>query len=242
MSGRRCSSPLKPSENAPSLSPLANEVLGGQRVVAGTWGGDNEFARQATELTEKWFQNRQSVDPDMLNAVLGTAAFYGNTTLFNRFLTDFRNTQDKQRREQLIAAMGSFRDPGAIEAGMDALIRGDVPFTEGAFLLFTGQDQPATRRLPFEFVKTHFDQVVARMPSGGLFEFGAWLPHVGDSFCDEVSRSELQAFFQPKVDHITGAPRTLNQVIEGIDLCIAGKAAQQPSVAFFLDKYRTWSQ
>jgi alanyl aminopeptidase len=206
------------------------------RAVA-TWGGDNEFARQSTELTEKWFQNRQSVDPNMLGAILGTNAFYGDTTLFHRFLTTFTNTQDKQLREQLIAAMSSFRDPAAIEAGMDALIAGDVPFIEGAFLLFTGQDQASTRKLPFEFVKAHFDQIVTKMPSGGTFDFGAFLPHVGDAFCDEASRSELQAFFQPKVQMFTGAPRTLSQVLERIDLCIASKAAQQPSVASFLNKY-----
>jgi hypothetical protein len=206
------------------------------RVVA-TWGGDEPFARQAIELTEKWFENRQSVDPNMLDAVLGTAAFYGDKALFDRFLTDFKNTQDKQLRESLIGAMSAFRDREAIEAGMNALITGDVPFTEGGFLLFVGQAQASTRRLPFEFVKAHFDQIVAKMPAGGSFDFGAVLPSVGSSFCDETSRSELQAFFQPKIDKFTGAPRTLNQVLETIDLCIANKAAQQPSVVSFLGKY-----
>ncbi len=202
-----------------------------------TWGGDQEFARRATELADKWLQDRQSVDPNMLDAVLGTAAFYGDKGLFNRFLANFKNTQDKQLRGQLVRAMGSFRDPAAIEAGMNALVAGDVPFTEGGGLLFAGLDEPSTRRRPFEFVKAHFDQIVARMPTGGTFDFGTALPHVGDSFCDEASRSELQAFFQPLVERFAGAPRTLNQVLERIDLCIAMKGAQQPGVVSFLRNF-----
>jgi alanyl aminopeptidase len=47
----------------------------------------------------------------------------------------------------------------------------------------------------------------------------------------------LKNYFQPKVDKFVGAPRALDQVVEGIDLCIANKAAQGPSVAAFLEKY-----
>jgi hypothetical protein len=39
------------------------------------------------------------------------------------------------------------------------------------------------------------------------------------------------------VDKYQGAPRNLAQVLEGIDLCVARKAAQAPSVASFLEKY-----
>jgi hypothetical protein len=44
--------------------------------------------------------------------------------------------------------------------------------------------------------------------------------------------------FQPRVKDFVGAPRTLDQTIEGIDLCIANKAAQAASVAAFLRKYQ----
>jgi alanyl aminopeptidase len=206
------------------------------RTVA-TWGGDEELARQGRDLAEQWFKNRDSIDPNMVNSVLGTAAFYGDKALFERFLAEFKNTQDKQIRGRLIGAMGSFRDPAAIEAGMNALVSGEVPFMEGAFLLFNGQNDASTRKLPFEFLKAHYDQVVSKMPSGGGFDFGSYLPQVGGSYCDAQSRADLEGFFKPRVDKFVGAPRALSQVLEAIDLCIAQVAAQRPSVEAFLQKY-----
>ena len=60
---------------------------------------------------------------------------------------------------------------------------------------------------------------------------------MGQSFCDPESRADLQAFFGPLVDKYTGAPRQLALVLEGVDLCIANKTAQQPSLTAFLQKY-----
>ena len=173
----------------------------------------------------------------MLSPVLGTAAFYGDKALFDRFLAEFGKTKDKQVRRALLGAMNSFRDSASIEAGMQALLNGTVPFIEGQGLLFGGQQEQATRMQSLRFVESNWDQVVAKMPTGGGFDFGSVLPSVGASFCDASSRDELKKFFQPRVEKFVGAPRALDQVLESIDLCIANKAAQSPSVSAFLSKY-----
>jgi alanyl aminopeptidase len=206
------------------------------RPVA-TTGGDTELADQAKALAAKWFGDHAAVDPNVLSSVLGTAAYYGDKALFERFLAEFKSAKDRQLRQTLIGALQSFRDRAAIEAGMNAVLNGDVPFLEGAGLLFGGQGQAATRMMPFEFLKAHWDTVVAKMPTGGGFDFGSVLPEVGAAFCDEGSRDELKIFFAPRVGKFVGAPRTLDQTIESIDLCIANKAAQEPGVAAFLAKY-----
>jgi alanyl aminopeptidase len=202
-----------------------------------TTAGDMELAGQAKELADKWFGDHAAVDPNLVSAVLGTAAYYGNRALFERMLAEFKNSTDRQIRRSLIGAMGSFRDPAAIEAGMNALIGGDIPFIQGSSLLFAGQGEESTRKLAFEFLKAHWDQVVARMPTGGGFDFGADLPRVGGSYCDASMRDELRTFFAPRVDKFLGAPRALDQTVEAIDLCIANKAAQEPGVGVFLAKY-----
>jgi alanyl aminopeptidase len=206
------------------------------RPVA-TWAGDEELAAQAKALTEKWFADHNAIDPNMQTSVLATAAFYGDKALFNRFLAEFAKSKDKQVRRVLLGAMNSFRDPASIETGMNALLSGTIPFIEGEGLLFNGQQQAVTRKLPLNFLKTNWDQIVSKMPTGGGFDFGSVLPNVGTSYCDASSRDELKTFFAPRVEKFVGAPRALDQVLEGIDLCIANKAAQTPSVAAFLAKY-----
>jgi cytosol alanyl aminopeptidase len=205
--------------------------------IIADYGGDQELGDQGRALAQKWLGNHDALDPNLVSEVLRTAAFYGDKTLFNRYLSEFGKTQDKQIRQSLLSAMTMFRDPAAIEAGMNALLTGDVPFIEGAGLMFSGQQQAATRGLALQFLKSHWDAVVAKMPTGGGFDFGASLPGVGRSYCDAASRDELKSYFAPRVDKFVGAPRALDQVIETIDLCIANKAAQGPGVAAFLAKY-----
>ena len=66
---------------------------------------------------------------------------------------------------------------------------------------------------------------------------GAWLPYAGAAFCDAAHRADVEAFFKDRAPKYTGGPRILAQVLEGITLCEAAKAAQEPQVAAFLRAY-----
>ena len=205
--------------------------------AAATYAGDETLARQAEALTEKWFNDPKAIDPNMLSAVLSTSAYHGDVGLQQKFVAAFKKSHDRQEQQRIIGAMQSFRDPAAIKAGMNAVISGQIPMIQGFALLFAGQGSQATRKMPFEFLKEHYDQIVNERPTGGGFDFGSVLPQVGASYCDPESKRELQAFFEPRVQNFTGAPRALSQVLESIDVCIAEKATQEAGVEAFLKRF-----
>jgi cytosol alanyl aminopeptidase len=206
------------------------------RQVA-TYAGDQELASEGRKLADQWFGNHHAVDASMVTSVLGTAAYYGDKALFDRFLAELKKTEDRHDRARMLEAMGRFRDPAAIQAGMQAVLSGDIPFMEGTGLLFAGQMDERTRKLAFQFLKANFDEIAKKRPAGGGFDGGALFPYVGTSYCDAQSKAELQSFFAPRIDQFTGGPRILEQVLESIDVCIANKAAQEPSVIAFLKHY-----
>ncbi len=201
-----------------------------------TTARDEELAKEGRELTEKWFADHNSINPNMVNAVLRTGAYYGDKELFDRFLAEFQKTKDRQEQQRLLGAMASFRDREAIETGMNAVLTGKIAMIDGLRLLFSGQGEASTRHMAFDFMKAHFDELAAKRPTGGGFDAGAAFPYVGASFCSPEEKEQLQSFFQPRIDKFTGGPRTLSNVLESIDVCIAEKAAQQPSVEAFLKK------
>jgi alanyl aminopeptidase len=205
--------------------------------VVAAYAEDEELATQARDLTEKWFQDHNSVDPSIVGAVLSTAAYYGNKALFERFLAEIEKTHDRQERERILGAMSRFRDAAAIQAGMEAVLSGKIPFMEGLGLLFSGQGEQSTRSMALDFMKAHFDEIAAKRPTGGGFDAGAVFPQVGATYCSAAQKEQLQDFFQTRVDKFTGAPRALSQVLESIDDCAALKAAEEPSVEAFLKKY-----
>jgi alanyl aminopeptidase len=207
------------------------------RAVA-TYGGDQELAKQAEKLAQQWLADHAAVNPDILRAVLDTAAFYGDLSLFNRFLAEFQKTPDRQEKQRLLGAMTSFRNRAAIEAGMQAVLTRTVSLADGfPLMLYSGQNYTGTRKMAFEFVRAHFDRIMTGSPSIFGFDLAEYLPQVGASFCDAQSRNELRSFFEPLEQKYPGMTRPLAQVTERIDLCIAKKADQEGSVKSFLRKY-----
>jgi alanyl aminopeptidase len=201
------------------------------------FGGDRDLAKEARALADRWLADHSAVPSEIVSSVLATAAYDGDLALYNRFLAALLNTQDNQAKQHLLRAMGAFRDPAAIEAGFQAVLQKKIPLVDGVFLLTAGQDFAETRTLSFEFIKQHFDEITAGHPSIFGNDVGSNLPSAGAGFCDAQGRDRYQAFFAPRVESYSGAPRNYAQVLEGIDLCIAQKAAQESSVLAFLAKY-----
>jgi alanyl aminopeptidase len=206
--------------------------------AVGTEGGDQDLARESRELAEKWLRDRSAVSPDVVRSVLMAAAYNGDRALFDRFFSAFNETQDRQQQQDLIIAMISFRDRSAIDAALELVPAGKIALPDGLpFLFGPGHAAPETRTLAFESLKAHFNEIMDKHPNVFGFDLGAFLPRVGEGFCDAQSRSDYAAFFEPKISRYEGAPRAYAQTLEGIDLCIARKQAQQGSVAAFLQKY-----
>ncbi|HEX3748288.1 MAG TPA: M1 family metallopeptidase [Bryobacteraceae bacterium] len=201
------------------------------------YGGDQELAKQARALTDKWLADRKAVPPEIVSAMLTTAAFYGDLDLYHRFFETLVHTQDNLVKQRLLAALGAFRIPAALEEGYQAALDKKIPLVDGFPLLLAGQGEAETRGLSFDFIEKHFDALTAGHPNIFGNDLGSYLPMSGGGFCDAQSRSRFQAFFAPRVDKFQGAPRNFAQVLESIDLCIAQKSEQEASVKSFLEKY-----
>ncbi|HTY63841.1 MAG TPA: M1 family metallopeptidase [Acidobacteriota bacterium] len=211
------------------------------RTIA-TFGDDQELATQAREFTERWFQNHTAVNPEVLGAVLATAAYFGDQALFKRFFEEFKKTQDRQDKERLLQAMTFFRDKAVIESAMESSMRAmqsqEISLLEAVTLISgLGQDDPETQALPFAFLRAHYDEIMKGNPNIFGTDLLDLLPGLGNSFCDAKSRDELQSYFEPRLKGHSAGQRTLAQVIEGIDQCIAITTAQKESIAGFLKKY-----
>jgi cytosol alanyl aminopeptidase len=204
--------------------------------AAATSGGDEALAKEARELTERWLKDRRAVQPEMVQAVLSTAAYYGDAALHGQLIAEAEKTHDLREKQELIGALAQFRNSKLLEAGLEEVLADRIPLRDGFRLLLPGPS-PETRKVPFEFLKAHVDQLMAGNPTDMGFSLGATLPSVGRSFCDAQSRQELVTFFEPMTKKYDGAQHNLDQTLESVDQCVALVAAQGASVQEFLEKY-----
>jgi alanyl aminopeptidase len=133
----------------------------------------------------------------------------------------------------LLFSLGLFPDPEIAKVALPIVLTDEFDNRESLGILFGVSQSRKTRDLAYDFVKQNWDALVAKLPT----DTGAFLPYVAGGYCDAGHRQDTEDFFKGRSTKYAGGPRTLSQVLEGIDLCIAYKQAQAPSVAEFLKQY-----
>jgi alanyl aminopeptidase len=205
-------------------------------------GEDPALIEEAGRLVRRWLDDRTGIDADMLDVALDVAARHGDRALFDRFVAEARRSKPRLERRRLIDALASFEDPALVARTFDLFLHGDFDPRESTSLLFGGRRANRRRHagaLSFQFVKGHYDAILARMPQGTYTggEFAAALPWTAADICDQRQRAEVESFFRDRSGKALGGARVLAQVLERISLCAHSASAQRDSVAAFL---RNW--
>ena len=138
-----------------------------------TRGDDATLGNEARSLAAEWLKTRKGVDANMVNPVLTAAAHFGDRALFDTMTAELKKTTDRQQRSRILGAMASFRDPAIARAGMDLVIHSEIDARESLSLLVGPLGQRETEKLPFEFVKANYDELLTHLPAGGGFDAGA---------------------------------------------------------------------
>ncbi|HKD18066.1 MAG TPA: ERAP1-like C-terminal domain-containing protein [Thermoanaerobaculia bacterium] len=196
-------------------------------------GNEPELQAEAKRLALRWLDDRSAVPADMAGAVLEAAAIHGDRALFERFRDAAKAEKSRRDELRLLNALGNFEDPALVREALDFFLSPAIESREAFQMLFPIGRTEAGRQILWDFVRAHYDAVVERLPR----EVSGFLPLVGGSFCDPEHRREVADFFQERASKLPGGPRNLAQALEGIDLCIASRAAQEPGVREFLKGY-----
>jgi alanyl aminopeptidase len=195
---------------------------------------DAEAIAEAKKLALAWLEDHKAVDPDMAGVVLGAAARHGDRDLFNRMRATAKKETNENFRANLIFSLGLFQDPEIIRAALPIVLSDEFDSRESMDILYAPAQRRQTRDFAYDFVKQNWDPLMAKLPT----DSGAFVPYVAAGYCDATHRQDVQNFFSGRSTKYTGGPRILTQVLEGIDLCIAYKNAQETSVAEFLKAYK----
>jgi alanyl aminopeptidase len=190
------------------------------------------LAVEARKLTEAWLTDKKAIDHDLVGTVLGVAAHHGDKALWDKLHAEAKKTQDRQERNHLLGAMGSFRDPQVVDQNLQLFLTDEFDPRESLTLLFGASGDNKTRQKAWDFMKANFDKIVARMPK----DWGSSLVGLGGGFCDGDHKSDVEHFFKERIHKLDGGPRSYAQTVESIALCQAQLPARQASVSAFLKK------
>jgi alanyl aminopeptidase len=194
---------------------------------------DPEFIAHAKELAELWLSDHHAVDPDLAGTVLAAAARRGDSAFFDRLHAQARKETQENFQRILLRAMGSFRNAAIMKTALSLILSDEFDNRQSITIIFAATGSPETRDFAYEFVKQNWDALIAKLPN----DFVGFLPFVAGNYCDAQHRADAEAFFKDRVTKTMGGPRNLQQVLEGINICIANKQANEASVVDFLKNY-----
>jgi alanyl aminopeptidase len=199
-------------------------------AVVANHGRDQALIAKATELTWKWLDDHQAIEPELVTATLEIAARHGDQKLFDRMHADAKATQDRDVQNPLLTAMRRFLDPEVVKRAWPIALSDELEPREAFRFVYVGYDDPRLREAAYAFIKAHFDEVANKLPA-------SWRIGVAYAFarlCDIGRKPEIEAFFKARIDAFEGGPRLYQQELEQLELCDARKHARTPGVEAFL--------
>ena len=194
---------------------------------------DPAFIAAAQKLALAWLDDPKAVDRDLWEVVLNTAAGHGDQALFHRLHARAKAETDENLQEQLLVAMGSFRDPAIIKGALALILSEEFDIRQSLSILFASSSDEI-RDVKYAWLKENWDALIVKMPT----DDGASTPFIAEDYCDAQRREDAKSFFTGRATKFAGGPRNLDEVLERISLCIANQQANQASVVEFLKGYQ----
>jgi puromycin-sensitive aminopeptidase len=171
----------KPKEGESSATL---ELRGSLASLLGTIGEDTEVQLQASQLFESWKSDRNSVDPNVVPALVSTLAYTGDSARFDEFVALSKSAKTDQEKLRFLGALGKFRTPElyakAIAMVLTEVKTDDAPYILGAFLGTEHAGEAA-----WDALRENWEKIVKRFPSSGTVRM------IGG--CSALDSDELQA-------------------------------------------------
>lgn len=129
------------------------------------------------------------INADIRGAVYAIVAIYGNATILDQLLKIYDQTQDGQEKRRILNALAGAgcNDGSLVERVLEFLMSDKVLVSDAPLVLerMGSHDKPC--RIAWDFVKTHWEEMVRSFHSGG----GKLLPHTIEGLVSSFNHDEI---------------------------------------------------
>ena len=210
-------------------TPRTTVVRGQLKSLLADAGQDPELRREARQTVDAFLADPKTV-PEGLSNALVIAAWDGDETLFDSYLTGAQTDVSPGVRAQLVRGLGSFPQPELVHRALDVTVDGPLRTQDLRRVYWASSGRPETRRAAWDWLTRRYDDLRAKL--GDEWAVGA--PRAVSGVCDGTLRAEIVAFFKEPSRMPAGADRNLGLQLEKIDECLQDKALMQEPIEAYL--------
>ena len=149
-------------------SPLESQLRGELIGALGTIAGDHACQRRARELFELYEKAPESVDANLVPALVTIVAYTGASTDYEKFYHRFKSAQTPQEETRYLFALGNFGVPEFIDRTLNLTINGEVRTQNSPYLMRGILLNKRARQRAWSFMTAHWDEMLRQYPDNSI--------------------------------------------------------------------------
>ncbi|MFN8633381.1 MAG: M1 family metallopeptidase [Chloroflexota bacterium] len=206
---------------------LTAQLRGTLIAALGTTGEDPAIQAKARELHAAYVQDRSAVDRDVVPAVISIVAHTGDAADYELFWSRYKSAATPQEEQRYLFNLAGFKDRALLQRTLDAAMTSEIRTQNAPFLIGSLMTNLDGGELAWEFIKAHWDEMVARFPDNTHVRMLAGVT--------ALSTPELV----PDIDRFFTVPRlkqgqkTLDQHLERLQVNLAFRQRESAKLASY---------
>lgn len=198
-------------EAAPEESNRTSTLRGVLVTLLGDAGEDAATLDRSRLLLDRYLDDRASVHPDLVRAVLATAARHADGATFDAIATRFRAAATPQEEIRFLAALGLVLDPALFARTVDLYLSDEVKTQDAALVIAGALGNRANGAAAWAAVRARWDELNRRLPTNSISRLVGGLAHQADPALAADARAFLSEHPVPQ-----GA-KQVEQTLESMD-------------------------
>ncbi len=152
----------------PGESELDAQLRGTIAGALGVLGDDREVQVHARELYASYKRAPESVDRNVVPALVSIVAHGGGEREYREFKENFKSARTPQDEQRYLYSLAGFRRPELLRETMAMTINGEVRTQNAPYLLHSLLYNPKCRAEAWQFMKRNWDRMEQQYPENAL--------------------------------------------------------------------------
>jgi puromycin-sensitive aminopeptidase len=163
-----------PTLNRLGYAPAADESIQTRQLrgtlmsTAGTIGEDAAVQAKAVELFGSWKADKQSVDANIVPAIVGILSYKGDEARYNEFAQLSKESTSPQEVLRFLAALTRFRDVKLLDKTMAACMTDEIRTQDAPSLFSLVLGNEVSSAAAWAFLKDNWAAMIKRYPENGV--------------------------------------------------------------------------
>jgi puromycin-sensitive aminopeptidase len=202
---------------------LISQLRGALVDTLGTLGDDREVISRATELYQRYRRAPNSVDPDLVPALISVVAYSGDEARYDEFRKNFQTARTPQDEQRYLFALADFQRPELLRRTMEMTVNDEVRTQNAPYLMHSLLVNRACCEEAWDFIKRHWNAMTEKYPESAL-------PRMCEGIVALVDReAEVMEFFA--THKVKQGGKTIDQHLERLKIAAAFKRREGARLA-----------